>query len=114
MVQIQLESGIGYVLRSSVCELNQNETVAFSGANEYFSKDEGNDYYKFAMTGTIEASGNIMSLLNFSDSCTEFCFEKLFYGCTSLVTPPSLPATGLAQQCYNYLFLECSNISSAP
>lgn len=30
------------------------------------------------MTGSIEASGNIQSLINFSDSVTDFCYSYMF------------------------------------
>lgn len=32
----------------------------------------------------------------------------MFYGCTSLVTAPELPATVLAEYCYNNMFDGCS------
>ena len=30
----------------------------------------------------------------------DYCYEDMFYGCTSLTTAPSLPATTLATNCY--------------
>ena len=35
----------------------------------------------------------------------------MFYKCTSLVTAPELPATTLANNCYNRMFYNCSNIN---
>ena len=96
----------------SVIELSSNQTVAFSGANDHFSNPQS--FYQFAMTGTIEAHGNIQSLLNFSDSCTNWCYGNMFFGCTSLITPPQLPATTLADGCYASMFWGCSNLSTAP
>ena len=96
-----------------VINLNQNDTVAFSGANDHFSKDSIN-YYRFIMTGQIEASGNIQSLMNFSLSCTEQCYCNLFAYCTSLKTAPKLPATTLAQKCYASMFQYCYSLSTAP
>ena len=60
------------------------------------------------MTGSISASGNIMSLID--PTCKsrvvpcELCFYALFANCTSLVSAPKLPATTLANQCYRYMF----------
>lgn len=48
--------------------------------NSKFSKD-GSNYYKFVMTGTIAASGNMQSLLKADCSRTDapsYCFGRLF------------------------------------
>ena len=66
------------------------------------------------MTGSIAASGNIMSLLNFSDTLPEFAFYSLFKRCTSLVQAPELPATTLALKCYDNMFNGCSSLTEAP
>lgn len=101
-----------------------------------------NDCYKFVMTGTIAASGNVMSLLDAScesvtvgaycflslfRSCplvsapllpattlSSHCYRAMFNGCSSLVTPPALPATTLAQYCYYTMFNGCTSLVSAP
>ena len=39
---------------------------------------------------------------------------SLFYGCTSLVNPPELPATTMATECYRQLFKNCSSLVNAP
>ena len=38
------------------------------------------------------------------------CYTYMFYGCTSLVTAPALPATTLANYCYYRIFYGCSNL----
>ena len=96
-----------------IISLNDSDTVAFSGANNLFSKNSSN-YYQFAMTGQIAASGNTMSLMNFSDSCTTSCYDGLFLGCTSLKKAPQLPATILAPSCYAYMFADCKSLTSIP
>ena len=35
----------------------------------------------------------------------------MFNGCTNLVTAPELPATKLANYCYNYMFNGCSSLN---
>ena len=96
-----------------IIELNENETVAFSGTNDHFSKDQ-NNFYHFTMSGIIEASSNIQSLINFSDSCTRSCYFGLFWGCDSLITAPQLLATTLAYRCYYQMFRGCTSLTSAP
>ena len=45
---------------------------------------------------------------------TTNCYQQLFYGCTSLTTAPALPATTLANYCYYQLFYGCSKLTTAP
>ena len=76
---------------------------------------EGPSIYKyFVMTGSIAASGDIMSLLNFSDTLTDYAFYNLFKNCTSLTTAPELHATTLAKSCYYYMFYSCTSLTTAP
>lgn len=97
----------------TIIELASGDTLAISGANDHFSKDLNNRYI-FAMTGTIQAAGNIQSLMNFSDSCTNTCYYRLFSNCTSLTQTPQLPATTLAASCYRAMFSGCTGLNSTP
>lgn len=71
-------------------------------------------YKKFVMDGSIAASGNIMSLLNFSTTLTNNAFINLFEQCKALTQAPELPATTLAEKCYYYMFSGCSALTTAP
>lgn len=73
-------------------------------------------YKHFVMTGSIAASGNIMSLLNFSTTLpdTDYAFCSLFKHCTSLTQAPSLPATTLTPRCYYSMFQGCTSLTQAP
>lgn len=42
------------------------------------------------------------------------CYEYMFAGCSSLITPPQLPATTLAAACYKYMFYSCTALTNAP
>ena len=44
------------------------------------------------------------------------CYEYMFRGCTSLTTIPSnlLPATTLAEGCYQYMFYGCRSLTTIP
>ena len=78
------------------------------------------NYVQFVMTGTIEASGNVNSMLrsNFggitSLSGYDSAFYSLFYGCTALTQAPELPATTLAPLCYMEMFRNCTSLTQAP
>lgn len=39
------------------------------------------------------------------------CYDRIFYGCTSLVTAPELPATTLAAACYAHMFQSCTKLN---
>lgn len=76
-----------------------------------------NDYYQFGFTNTTEAHGNTNSLLcKNADSVTSlysYCFARLFYDCSSLITAPELPATTLALACYGSMFKNCTSLVTA-
>ena len=72
---------------NTIINLASGDTVSFSGNNDHFSKD-ANNYYNFMMTGTIEASNSVQSLMNYSDDCTSACYSNLFSGCTALTIAP--------------------------
>ena len=91
---------------------------AGAGGNSSFSKDIQNNY-QFTVTGsgTVAASGNIMSLLNRGERfiiSTPYCFYGLFLNCSKLTSAPELPATTLANYCYKYMFCGCTGLTTAP
>ena len=86
--------------------LKSDDTIPVSESNSIFKQ--------FAMTGSIATSGNIMSLLNFSDTLTDYAFLILFDHCASLTTAPKLPATTLAETCYFRMFNACTSLTTAP
>ena len=97
--------GVEYIV------LDEGQSVEISGANTQLT-DGGSVWYRFEMVGQVEAEGNVMSIMNFSDTCTACCFQSLFAGCTGLLKAPGLYATTLAQDCYQWMFQNCSNLSS--
>lgn len=96
---------------------NVGDYVMLRGDNATFSIDN-NNYYKFVMTGKVNASGNIMSLLDKTcrktDLPANYIFTSLFYQCSALYSAPKLPATKLSVFCYNGMFRGCSNLTSTP
>lgn len=94
-------------------ELIGKETISFSGNNTTFSKDS-NNYYQFTMIGAMTADGSIQSLVNDSDSCTNYCYINLFADCTNLLIAPALPASTLAPSCYYNMFKGCTSLTDAP
>lgn len=77
---------------------------------------------KWSIVGTnISCNGDIDLLLNYSTvkngnrpSMAVRCYAYMFYGCTSLTTAPSLPASTLKDSCYQHMFSGCTNLTTAP
>lgn len=66
------------------------------------SVSSGNDSLQFKIDSIVEP-------LFAMSACT-----YMFAGCTSLTTPPQLPATALAETCYSYMFKGCTSLTTAP
>jgi hypothetical protein len=106
-----------YTIGTEITLASAGDYIKFRGDNSTFSTSTS-DYYQFVMSGTIGASGNVMSLVD--STCKSltipgsYCFRSLFQGCTSLTTAPALPATALAASCYQYMFSGCTSLTTAP
>ena len=100
-------------------ELQQSEKVYFRGSR---STQNSNSYMQFELSGKLNASGNINSLIggeNFVDidslsSYGTYTFYKMFYDCQDLYQCPDLPAVSLTPYCYTYMFDSCTNIGKIP
>ena len=106
-----------YTLESTITLANVDDYVIFKGNNSNFSTGEDN-YYQFQMTGSIAASGVITTLYSENIFKTtlpnNYCFRRLFSGCSALTSVPALPATTLRSSCYNQIFMNCTGLTSVP
>ena len=86
--------------------IKSDDTIPMSESDEI--------YKKFKTSGSIiSVSGNIMSLLNFNTSLTDYGFCRLF-SYVNMSHAPELPATTLAPYCYRSMFQYCNNLSIGP
>lgn len=77
---------------------------------------------RWVLTGSnISCDGNIEYLLDYQTvlngehpTMADNCYQSMFYGCTSLITAPELPATTLANYCYYEMFYNCTSLTTAP
>jgi hypothetical protein len=92
-----------YTIDTELVLANTGDFVQFQNTNGNLSKSPL-DYVNFQIVGYSVAAGNIMSLLNYSNTCPDYCFYNLFNSCTDLFTPPQLPATILGVECYQGMF----------
>lgn len=79
-----------------------NQTSLQGKGYAFYSLFDGNTYL-------VNASNLILPAL-----LDGFCYYRMFSNCTSLTTPPSLPATELVAYCYGYMFQSCTSLTTAP
>ena len=83
----------------------------------YSPNGPADEHFTFTGSGTINASGNIQSLIDPTMERTdvpENCYNNMFYGCSNMTQAPALPATTLASTCYNCMFDGCTSLAQAP
>ena len=94
---------------------------AGSGGNSYFSRYSswGNEYYHFTLSGKCGAHGNLLSILDGEDpagatSLANACFFRLFLNCTDLTSAPEMPATSVGANCCHSMYRGCTSLVTAP
>ena len=58
----------------------------------------------------VNVDSNFLPATTLADSC----YNSMFSSCTSLTTAPALPATTLANSCYDSMFYDCKSLTTAP
>lgn len=100
-------------------EVGGTYALYFGGTGN--TKITGGFSNKWTLSGSsISCTGNIESLLDYEivaagqhPMMANNCYSDMFYGCSSLTTAPSLPATTLAISCYSSMFRDCTSIKLA-
>ena len=110
-IQISTDEVNWTAWNGSARTLNNNDVLYVRNTNSTLSIGVFR-YMKFVMTGTIAASGNVNAMIN-NSNLTNYCFNQLFSGCTSLTTAPVLPSNVLASYCYANMF-EGTGLTVAP
>ena len=84
----------------------------------YYDDDLGQIYTNFKLSEKADCNGNIQTLLDCENPPviinTNNCFEHLFAECANLTSAPELPATALKPWCYYAMFAGCTNLTTAP
>ena len=94
-------------------KLAENEKLYVKNLKSTLSKSF--DYFKFTMTGKIDVSGDVSSMINYGE-LSDYCFSLMFASCDSLINAKDLllPSKSLSSHCYFMMFYNCSNLSTAP
>lgn len=125
---------------------NVGDSVKYRGVISGNISNTGLARFTFSSTSTktVAASGSIMSMYNNNPNDTviaytgafrnmflnrrtlisapelpattlaDNCYESMFSGCNRLVEAPDLPATTLANACYEQMFYNCTSLTTAP
>lgn len=83
----------------------------------YYDENK-DDYIPWVINGAdVRCGGNIETLLDYATVevgehpvMAEDCFASLFMGWTALTRAPALPATTLAEGCYEHMFKGCASL----
>ena len=110
---------------------SSGSTILYSSNKKLYLRGIGNTsmasgsyhYTNFAFSGAseIHCYGNIETLLDYQTvlngnhpTMVEKCFYYLFADCSTLITPPELPATTLSEDCYFNMFENCTKLNKLP
>ena len=72
---------------------------------------------EYALAGLFRDCTKLVSAENLvlpATTLANYCYQQMFYGCTSLTIAPELPATTLANTCYVNMFSNCTSLTTAP
>ena len=145
------EYSVGNSAWTSIPDAGLTEPVKFGGDLGTFrlrginqSGTAGERIVKFSNNTPVACSGDIRTLIDYTqyktvdtglakfgflfNGCTQLttapmlpatkladnCYEGMFYGCTALTNAPALPATELTERCYYSMFYGCTALKSAP
>lgn len=101
--------------------INNGQKISFKGSGLTPLANTG--IGTFTITKACNLTGNCNSLLlgdnarnNYSLVEYSYAFYKLFYNCTNIkqISKDFLPAMGLSNYCYGYMFYGCTNLTNAP
>ena len=90
---------------------------SFTGTEMVFPDQTKTHIFAGFFKETFGASGYLRSAEKLALPATTLaqnCYNKMFSVCTALTTAPTLPATTLANQCYYGMFGSCTSLTTAP
>ena len=93
-------------------------SLRLRGKSQYLFGTNSDRTVKFSNNTPVACSGDIRTLIDYTQYKTvdtgSAKFGFLFNGCTQLTTAPMLPATKLADNCYEGMFNGCTALTNAP
>lgn len=104
-----------YTIDDVITLANVGDYVQFQNTNETlsFGSDSAQNYVQIFVVGSVAASGNMQSMLNYITDCPHYSFYRFFNNCTGLTSIPELRAATVDYFSYGYMFYGCTNITEA-
>ena len=107
--------GIGTFTISKRCNLKGNIILMLYGDNFKGQTElRGYDYAFYKLFYNCKNIVDASKLILPATTLANYCYNSMFQSCTSLTTAPELPATTLASYCYNRMFYGCTSLTTAP
>ena len=111
------DDGYAYSYFSSNCEFDvEGNAMSLLYGDDFIDKTSFQDT-SLALAGIFNNCNNLINAKNLilpATTLADTCYESMFSYCTSLTEAPQLPATTLANQCYSYMFANCTSLTAAP
>lgn len=85
---------------------------SFTGNETAFPSGSVKNFYELFVG--LKGNSKLISaseLILPATTLAEACYNEMFNGCTSLTTTPVLPATTLAAECYAFMFSGCTSLT---
>ena len=93
--------------------LPENGELWLKGEN-YRINNSISAYWYFTSEHIFDCEGSLAAVIDRNTSIIpDYCFYRLFYN-TAVRTAPDIPAMYLANNCFNFTFLDCTSLTSAP
>ena len=124
-----------FILKNGLFNLYGNLTSldnyisTFDGGYKYIHMFENTNVYDCSKlnTGIKSQTGSNVFEYMFSNclnlikapqlpatTLADYCYNQMFSGCKSLTTIPELPATTLGRYCYDHMFSGCTSLTTIP
>lgn len=107
-------NGIGLFSASTASFDAQGNIMSLVYGDNFVSQTTLSGNYQFRRLFQNTKIINAKDLILPATTLTHYCYQNMFYNCTSLTTAPELPATSLATYCYNIMFRGCTSLTTAP
>lgn len=105
-------NGIGTFSTNSPFNLGGNAMSLLYGDNfEQYTSVPANAFEQlFMYTNVVEVTKDFLPATTLANRC----YNMMFYGCISLIEAPDLPALTLKTYCYGNMFEGCTSLEKAP
>ena len=102
--------------------INVNKTFRIGGnIQSILHSDNYRNYTNlttnYVFTSLFSSNSNLVDakdLILPTYNVTNYCYDQMFYGCSSLTEAPVLPVKTMREGCYSGMFRDCSKLVNAP